>query len=87
MKRLSLALAAVAATVLIYASPSQAHSGKHNYNTGPSSQQYTQPGRKRHGRDRGHRDALRENQIRQECRTYAFRYWRYHPNYLHCRYY
>ena len=87
MKRLPVSFAVAAVTALICASPSNAHSGKHNYNTGPSSQHYAQPGRKRHKGDRSHRDALREDQIRQECRTYAFRYWRYHPDYLHCRYY
>ena len=89
MKRLSIALAAAAAAafVLMGTSPSHAHAGKHNYNTGPSGYHPAQPGRKRHRGDRGHYNALREKQIRQECRTYAFRYWRYHPNYLHCRHY
>ena len=87
MKRLSIALAAAAAAVVLAGtSPSEAHSGKHNYNTGPSSQHAAHHARKRGKRHRDY-DAARELEIKKECRTYAFFYWRYHPDYLHCRRY
>lgn len=86
MRRLSLALA-VSAT-LAFPLPADAGHAYTRYNFAHSSQQSAPPADRKKGR---HHDARsrepRALQIRRECRLYAFHYWRYHPDYQHCRHY
>lgn len=89
MKSLSLAMAAAGAA-LVLAPPAWAGNVPYGHNYGtqyqqPGPQAKTPSGRVRH--ERSGLEELRIQQIRKECRTYAFKYWRYHPDYRHCRYY
>lgn len=87
MRHLIFILAAMA--VVMGASPSHARSGYHNYNTAPGSLPPPPPraDRRHDGPERRDRwDERRAIEIQKECRMFAYRYWRYHPDYQHCRY-
>ena len=86
MKQISTAVAAIAALVLL-AQPVQAGNSVYGYNPAQPVQRNTAPNyTRKKAKQPDPYNALRAQQIRNECRTYAFRYWRYHPDYKHCRY-
>ncbi len=88
MKRFSFALAA-AVVFAIFTGPVHAGNSQYGGYYAPSGPQYAQPGPKRQKpgtRRRGQLQELRALRARSECRMYAFGFWRYHPDYQHCRY-
>ena len=88
MTRFSLALAALA--VVAFAAPAEAGNGQYGGYYSSNSPYYAPPSpRKRQKRNTYRYNAEQERralQIRSECRMYSFGYWRYHPDYQHCRY-
>jgi len=84
MRSLSLLWAATFALIFIF--PADTGSAQTRYNFNQQSAP-PPPKRKKNGPppNAGWQE-LRALQMRKECRMYAFRYWRYHPDYRHCRY-
>jgi hypothetical protein len=96
MKRFALAATAVVAACM-FATPTLAGSNNQDgyyYHWQPQNHQYHSQNRYRDGdrqRDRAEHYGMsvqeyRALQARKECQTFAFMYWRYHPDYQHCGY-
>lgn len=84
-----LCLAVTLAVALMLSVPAMAGTSQHNYKYGPGTQKTAPSTQKRRNKGPQRRDgwqAYQAEQARKECRMFAFKYWRYHPDYQHCRY-
>ncbi len=88
MNRFSLVLTALA--VVAFAAPAAAGNGQYGGYYASNSPYYAPPPapkRQKHKNSRYNAEReLRALQARNECRMFSFGYWRYHPDYQHCRY-
>lgn len=87
MKPVTLAFALIVG--IFYALPANAHNPyPYNYYYAGPSHIHAGPykARKKHVRKDRRWRAWKAEQVRKECRMYAFGYWRYHPEYRHCKY-
>lgn len=92
MKRITLAL--TAAVALTFATPVLANHAHGNSSQGSGNSAQASGGNSgsqnnnSYGSNNGLSAAeVRALQIRRECEMFAFRYWRFHPDYQHCRNY